>query len=474
MFWKVKNMRIFKNIRQKFPKDRPTQVILGLLILLALVGAFFGFRLVRQLVSTNKTFSLPGDPVIVQDPDEGESVDATPKPTDIPAAALPTPEPWDGVSRVNVLVMGLDYRDWEAGEDPRTDTMILLTLDPLNNTAGLISIPRDLWVSIPGFDYGKINTAFFLGEVYNLPGGGPALAAQTVEAFLGVPVDYYAQIDFQAFVDFIDHIDGVKITFEEPMVLDRRGKWNTVTMEPGAVTLPGEYALAYVRTRTTEGGDFDRASRQQKLILAIRDRILDFNMMPKLVANSPQIYNDLASGIHTNLSLNEAIKLGWSAVGVDRDAITQVVISNEYVTLGKSPDGLDILRAIPDKIRLLRDEVFGVGAALGPVAEGDALDIVAGESARVSIRNGSSQVGLAASTAAWLKDQGFNIVEESNADYTIYSQIYIYGGTPYALRWLSDTIPVTGNNIFYNFDPNAGVDLVVVLGDDWAGNNPLQ
>ena len=468
-------MAVFKKIRNQFPKDRLTQILLGGMILLALVAAFFGFRLTRQLVATNETFSLRGDPVANNSVDlDGDEVEGTPAPTEIPLAALPTPEPWDGVTRVNILVMGLDYRDWEAGETPRTDTMIVFTLDPLNKTAGMISIPRDLWVSIPGFEYGKINTAYYLGEVYNLPGGGPGLAARTVEELLGVPIQYYAQIDFQAFIDFIDHIEGVRLTFDEPMVLDRLGKWNTVTIEPGVITLPGDYALAYVRARKTEGGDFDRAQRQQNLIMAVRDRILEFDMMPKLVARSPEIYNDLASGINTNMSLNEAVKLGWSALDVDRNEIDQVVISNEYVTLGKSSDGLDILKPVPDKIRLLRDEVFGEGAALGPVAEGDLLDLVAEEGARVVVYNGSSVAGLAETTAAWLQDQGFNIIEQANTDYAINTQIYVYSGTPYALKWLAETMGVTSTSVYDSYELKASQDLVVVLGDDWAANNPIQ
>ncbi len=467
-------MQIVNRIKNNFPKDRTTQIILGGMVLLALVGAYFGYGLLRQFVATNETFSLPGDPVMSKEDAKGEEeVGSTPKPTDIPAALLPTPEPWDGVSRVNLLVMGLDYRDWEANETPRTDTMIVFTLDPLNQTAGMLSIPRDLWVAIPGFDYGKINTAYYLGEVYNLPGGGPGLAARTVEELLGVPIHYYAQIDFQAFIDFIDHIEGVRLTFDEPMVLDRLGKWNTVTIEPGVITLPGDYALAYVRARKTEGGDFDRAKRQQNLIMAVRDRILEFDMMPKLVARAPEIYKDLAAGINTNMNLNEAIKLGWSVLEVDRNAINQAVISNEYISFGKSPDGLDILMPVPDKIRLLRDEVFGEGAALGPVAEGDELDLVAAEGARVSIQNGSSQGDMGTRTAAWLRDQGFTIVEEVSTDYSITTQIYVYNSTPYALRWLAQTMGVASTGIHYSYDINAGVDLVVLLGDDWVSQNPI-
>lgn len=470
-------MKLFSRIKEAFPKDRFTQIVLALFIVLALVGAYFGFRFARQFVSTNETFSLPGDPVVGEggefDPESGEEEGTPDRPVEMVVAELPTPEPWDGVSRINLLVMGLDYRDWEAGETPRTDTMIVFTLDPLNNTAGMISIPRDLWVTIPGFETNKINTAYYLGEVYNLPGGGPGLAAKTVEELLGVPIHYYAQIDFQAFVDFIDHIEGVRLTFDEPMVLDRLGKWNTVTIEPGVVTLPGDYALAYVRARKTEGGDFDRSERQQNLIMAVRDRILEFDMMPKLVAKAPEIYSDLAAGIRTNISLNEAIKLGWSALDVDRNEIKQVVISNEYVTLGKSPDGLDILKPVPDKIRLLRDEVFGAGAALGPVAEGDILDLVAEEGARISIRNGSSQSDLATRTGAWFREQGINVVEEVNTDYNLTTRVYVYSGMPYALNWLSETMGITSSNIVNDVDPGGEIDIIVVLGDDWAAQNPI-
>jgi LCP family protein required for cell wall assembly len=352
--------------------------------------------------------------------------------------------------------------------------MILLTMDPLNKTAAIVSIPRDIWVSVPGFDYEKINTAYYLGELYNLPGGGAGLAAQTVEEFLGIHVDYYAQIDFQAFIDFIDDIQGVKLYIEEPIVLDRMGKWNTVTIDPGWITLPGDYALAYARTRKTEGGDFDRASRQQELIMAVRDRILEFNMLPNLVASAPKIYEDLSAGINTNMSLNQVIQLAWSAMDIDRDKISQVIISNEYVTLGKSPDGLDILVPIPDRIRLLRDEVFSTGGAVGPVAPGDLSALVAEEGARVSVQNGSYMTGLAATTAEWMRTQGINVVEEANAGYTVYSSITIHNATPYVVKWLSETVGVTTNMITYAYDPNAAADVVIVLGDDWANNNPME
>ena len=112
-------------------------------------------------------------------------VDITPV---VEAPEAETPK-WDGGSRINVLFIGVDYRDWEAGTGaPRSDTMILFTLDPVSKTAGMLSIPRDMWVNIPGSGYGRINTAFSIGEGSKLPGGGPGLAMKTVEQFLGVPV----------------------------------------------------------------------------------------------------------------------------------------------------------------------------------------------------------------------------------------------------------------------------------------------
>jgi polyisoprenyl-teichoic acid--peptidoglycan teichoic acid transferase len=468
-------MSFFKKIADKFPKDRPTQIILAVLLLVALVGGVFGFRTVRHVVATNQTFSLPGDPVLraPRGDDNGEDSDDPLSIDSPPAASLPSPDPWDGISRVNILLMGLDYRDWEAGDIPRTDTMILLTFDPLSNTAGMLSIPRDLWVPIPGFEYNKINTAYYLGEVYNLPGGGPGLAVKTVEEFLGVPIQYYAQIDFQAFVDFIDHIQGIKLTFDEPMLLDPRGKGNSITVEPGIHTLPGEYALAYVRARSTEGADFDRAQRQQKFIMAFRDRILEFDMMPRLVANAGNIYNDVAGGIHTNMTINEVIKLAWSVLAIDRSDIKSRVIDAQYIAMAESDDGLDILRPVPDRIRLLRDEVFGEGDILGPVAQGEMRDIIAEEGARVSVRNGSAQAGLATRTADWLREQGFNVIEETNAEYTVFSQIYVYNGTPYALRFFADAAGISSLNIYFNDEVDPGFDLILVLGDDWANNNPM-
>jgi polyisoprenyl-teichoic acid--peptidoglycan teichoic acid transferase len=228
-------------------------------------------HLLTPILSAVKT-SSPDDPVA-----PAATVEAGP--------VGPQPRPWDGASRVTVLVMGLDYRDWEEGEGAaRTDTMILFTIDPLSKTAGMLNIPRDLWVNIPGFGYERINTAYRQGVVYNYPGGGPGLAIDTVEQFIGVPIHFYAQIDFYAFEQFINELDGIQVDVPYEIRVDPLGPGNTVTLEPGVQVMDGPIALAYARARYTEGGDFDRGMRQQQVIMAMRSRILKVDRLPMLVA----------------------------------------------------------------------------------------------------------------------------------------------------------------------------------------------
>lgn len=446
----------------------------GLLALLIAVVTFLG---VRDFVARWQLTNLPG--VSVRD--------ATPTPNELgqivnPAGPSlevgPTPPPWDGSDRVTVLVMGLDYRDWQANEGPpRTDTMILFTVDPVNRTAGILSIPRDLWVNIPGSGYGRINTAYQIGEALQLPGGGPALAAKTVEELLGVPVTYYAQIDFGAFVRFIDEIGGVKVEFTETVKLDPMGTGNTKKFKPGVYVLPGDLALAYVRLRKTEGGDFDRAQRQQAVIMAIRKQILSHKMLPTLIAKAPLLYEELSSGIHTNLSLDEAIRLAWLASQIPEEKIKRGAIGTEHITFARSPDGTqEVLKPITEKIRALRDEVFSETNPARPLAVSsmDIAELVRQENARVRVLNGSATVGLAARTQDFLKALGINVVEAGNAEqYSPTTQIVFYWGKPYTLKYLVELLKVNPFRIRHVYDPTNSADIAIILGDDWAQNNPM-
>lgn len=468
------------NLRMTRPRTKLDALSIGLLIafiVLALATAAAAFIVVRNLVLSWSMTDLPGAPVDAQgQPAVVTNQEGTPMVEPLQAADGLMPEPWDGASRVTVLVMGLDQRDWEADEPAsRSDTMILLTMDPLSMTAGMLNIPRDMWVAIPGFDHGKINTAYFLGEANNLPGGGPALAVETVEQFLGVPINYYAQIDFSTFEEFINQIDGVTLTIEEPIRLDPIGPDNDVVLEPGRYTLNGDLVLAYARNRYTDGGDFDRAKRQQEVILAIRDRILRDGKLPELVARAPQIYDILKDGIRTNMSLTEAVRLALLAQKIEFSEIRRATIPPDVLIESVSPDGLSIYIPIPDEIRLIRDQVFTTGGPVGPMSVSEnPTDLMQTEQARIQVQNGTSESGLASRTSEYLRSQGMNIVEEVTAD-QIYDQsmIYIYTGKPFSARYLAELMNIDTGRVFNRYNPDSAVDIAIVVGNDWARENPM-
>lgn len=391
-------------------------------------------------------------------------------------ASTPVPVTWDGAQRVTVLVMGLDYRDWEEDQGaPRTDTMILLTIDPLTNTAGILNIPRDLWVNIPGFNYDRINTAYPLGVIYDYPGGGPGLAIDTVEQFLGVPINYYAQIDFFAFEDFIDEIGGIEVDVPAEIKVDPIGKGNTVILQPGKQTLDGPTALAYARARNTENVDFDRADRQQQVILAIKNKVVQADMWPTLLAKAPALYEELRSGINTNMTLDEALGLGFLVLGLSDENIRKGVISPPSQVIPMTFNGKDVLKPISSEIRILRDQIFAADIALSPnAAQADAQQRMVLEEARITVLNGSGAAGLAATTSDYLTSQGAMVIATGDAGqiYT-YTTIEVYSGKPYTLAYLAALMNLQPNSIRWKFGQTADMDIVVFLGGDWAGNNPL-
>lgn len=451
----------------------------GFFVIALLIAAILTFIVVRDTV---RAWGETGETPLLN---LGLNPPATPMPTLPPDSPLqtvagPEPVPWDGESRMNILFIGLDFRDWAVGEGPpRSDTMILFTLDPQTKSAGMLSIPRDLWVNIPGFNYGKINTAYYLGEAYQTPGGGPALAMQTVENFLGVDVPYYAQVDFGTFVQFIDEIGGVPVDVPEEISIDLLGDGSGTLkiLQPGRQTLPGEWALAYARNRDTADGDFDRAARQQQVILGIREQLLDFDLLPSLITKAPALYRQLSSGINTNLTFDQLVRLGWTGKDISVDSIRRGVIGPDHTEIGTSPDGLWILIPIMDLIRTVRDDVFSSSGPVAPVAPATTSDpsqLAIDEQARISVRNGTYTAGLAAATSNLLLERDLNVIDVSNADQVYDTTTIIdYTGNPYTLAVLTEVFGMSDENILSSYDPESAFDVVVILGQDWAENNTL-
>jgi len=464
--------KFFQNIVARIrSKDRTTKIINIAFLVLAILAAVYVYGFVAKFIKEVTIIDLPGAPVIeAAVDDESAASEQTGE-----ALGEPTVEPWDGISRVNLLFLGLDYRDWEAGETPRSDTMILFSIDPVSNTASMLSIPRDLWVNIPGFGYYKITEAYFLGESSHLPGGGPALATQTVEQFLGVPIQYYAQVDFSTFIEFIDEIGGVRIVPTTDVEVEEFGSEYTQVLKAGEVyTLNGSLALSYARNRYTGDADFGRAQRQQQVVTAMMERITEYNQLPALIEKAPTLYASLSSGIRTNLDLPGLIKLGNLMLGIPTGNLQKEIIGTDMVLLAQSPDGLSILKPIPDKIRELRDRLFSSGGALEPIATAAAgSTTVRDEAANVLIQNGTLDPGLASKTTEYLREQGINASEATGEQMGIPTTIYVYNGKPHTISYLANLMNVASTNIHFTYDPNAGVDIIVVIGNDWATNNPM-
>lgn len=456
-------------------------VVIG--IILAIIGGKFVFNLVKGWSLT----SLPGAPVGSSNTNPntntgGEVTTGIPLQSDnAPAAAT-----WDGKSRINILLLGLDYSTKRQAEDqgsPLSDTMILVTVDPLTQTIGAMSIRRDLWVNIPGFEYNKINAAYKLGEDYQLPEGGAGLAMETVEGLLGVPIDFYAKVDFNAFKRIVDEIGGVPITLQQPMLLDWMGNGNKFWIEPGTYVMPGSYVLAYARTRDAEYGDGDyaRGDRQMEVITAIRERVLNLNILPTLVAKAPVIYSEISAGIQTNMTLDQAIQLAYLIAQIPRENMSTYSIGVNEAPGEVTADGIYVLRVIPDQLRILRDKMFtSSGVAAAPIVlatEGvisttsDPLPLAITEAARIQVLNGTNVGGLAEETMAFLNSKGLTNITTGNTDFTESTRIILHNPVQNTLSYLAATMSVPSSRI--QTQASDTFDITIVLGNDWALTNPM-
>lgn len=269
-------------------------------------------------------------------------------------------EPWDGKERFNVLVMGMDRRPGESGSGYRTDTMILVSLDPVNQRVGMMSIPRDLYVDIPGYGLDRINTAYANGELAE-PGGGPQLAMQTVQYNFGIPVNDYVIVDFSTFIDVIDLIGGIDVYVREPindpLYPDMNYGYDPFYVAAGWQHLDGQTALKYARSRHNSD-DIDRQRRQQDVIYAMRDRVLAYDMITTLAPQAYTLWAELQDGIHTGLSLDQILQLAWYVKDIPVENFSRGIVGWEHV-IPTNWQGMDIL--VPNRERLgqLMVTVFG-------------------------------------------------------------------------------------------------------------------
>jgi len=377
---------------------------------------------------------------------------------------------WTGSERITVLILGIDERaQWD---EPawRTDTMIVATLDPVTLQAGVLSIPRDLWVEIPGYTHNRINTAHYIGDYDEYPGGGPALAVETVEHNLGFEIDYYVRVNFQAFIDLVDEIGGIDVNVEEtiddPLYPDANYGYDPLYIEAGERHLDGELALKYARTRHTGNGDFDRARRQQQVVLAILERATQPAVLTRLVSKAPELYTMVESSVSTGFKLDQMVALAGLARKVESDDIHFAVIDENCTENWTTPDGSMVLVPIRQCMREKRDYIFGLEPLEAPEQDAE----TPAEEATLSVLNGTLTPGLAQSTADFLTANGFDVANFANADRQDYttSLLILNRDFPTTADRLVEQLELPNSAIVNGENPTAEYDIVVILGQDYA------
>ncbi|HET9477328.1 MAG TPA: LCP family protein, partial [Dehalococcoidia bacterium] len=317
----------------------------------------------------------------------------------IPGVDAPQDEPtMEG--RINILVMGLDLRRDEDPETPsRTDTVFILSMEPVTKTAGILSIPRDLLVDIPdgegGYIPDRINTAYERGELRE-EGSGPDVAMETVEHNFGIPIDNYAILNFNNFIEIVDELGGIDVDVPE-YVSDWAYNdclycpYYGVEFVPGVEHMDGERALAYARLRKTDN-DFKRIERQQIVMKAIARKASDLGVL--LGSNPKNLYDQYKGSVKTNISDLKipGLALLGRQIGVDNIRMESLADAT-YPCPASLCGGAAMLLADQAKLEEIKNRIFG--------------DVrLQAEAAVIKIMNGTETPDLAAKFGRYLESQG--------------------------------------------------------------------
>jgi LCP family protein required for cell wall assembly len=281
------------------------------------------------------------------------------------AGALPSVLAARTGGRFNLLLVGIDRRSG-TGWAYRTDTIMVVTLDPASRSAGLLSIPRDLQLPIPGHGEDRINTANVYGSQPDNPEGGVSLLQATIETNFGIPLDGYLMADFETFVGIVDALGGIEVDvpqalhdtqYPDPRPGDPYA-YKTVHFDPGVQRMDGQRALEYARSRMSTS-DFDRAKRQQQIVLAIRERAL----RPGAVPRWPALLTSVLEGTQSSLDLRDLLTLAFYAARLDPSQLKQVVLEHPLVVSHRRADGAAVQLPDWNLINPVLDDLFGPQSA---------------------------------------------------------------------------------------------------------------
>ncbi|UUZ83005.1 LCP family protein [Paenibacillus sp. P26] len=258
------------------------------------------------------------------------------------------PPKWEGNQRVNVLILGGDSRGLKKNEIPRSDSMMVASIDPVTKKAYLFSILRDTYVKIPGQGEDRINTA--------LSTGGPNLAMKTVSDLMGIPIQYYVYTDFKGFIALVDAIGGIDLEVEKDMKYSdaEDGHEYDINLKKGMQHLDGKTALQYVRFRHDAMSDFARTERQRKFIQAVAQKMQTTGSLIR----SPRILNSIDPYIETNLTTTDMLKLGSLAYEAKAEGMVSQQVPPSDLLIEKRVGGAEVLAVNKDKLQAYVQALF--------------------------------------------------------------------------------------------------------------------
>ncbi len=395
-----------------------------------------------------------------------------------PADTTVTADPLGGIEaitdprRITILVMGIDQRTAvDTDRAYRTDTMILVNIDPVGKRVGMLWLPRDLWVPIPGYQTSRINQANYFGDLDELPGGGPALAARSVEGVVGIPVNYYIRVNFDVFLRIVDLLapNGIEVcpteAIDDPKYPDAGYGTLTIHFDPGCQRLNAERLLQYMRTRATLGGDFDRARRQQEVLLSMQREFLSVGGITNFITQAPAVWEEVSENVVTNLAFDQILQLAVLASQINTEDITTGAIDNAYVDMAVTSSNDQILIPRYHTFGSLLEQVFNPRPNL-TIAD---LRVEADrEDAAIVVFNNTTISGLAAQTRDWLASRQVTVQEIGSIEVPTGTDTVIrdYTGNPWTTRYLAELLGLPENRIVSGSDGLTSADIMIVVGSD--------
>lgn len=385
----------------------------------------------------------------------------------------------EGDGRINILLLGIGGPGHDGPD--LTDTILLMSIDPINNKASLLSIPRDLWVKIPNNGYQKINAAYPDGkegtrskkEQTKINAGLNSLD-DTLSAVIGIPIHYHAVVDFAAFKQGVEAVGGV--TFNVPETLyDPTIAWenhnNPYIAKKGVQTMHGAQALLYARSRETSS-DFARGQRQRQLILALKDKIFSVGTLSNPLKIS-SLLDSFGNNVYTDFSANDITRLQQIFAKISSSSIGSLDLTtppHNLVTTGNM-NGLSIVEP--------RAGLTDYTDIQSYVRNALKDSFIAKENSQIAIYNSTTIVGLATASATKLKSYGYNVTvidntpTASNQPTTTIVDLSA-GKNKYTQHYLEQRFKVTSIrslNASFGVTPPQGTTFVIILGRDAANSS---